>query len=49
MDTMDKINGRYGRGTVRISAQDDGQGWEMRQERKSPKYTTCWQELPLTS
>ena len=24
-----------------------GRDWEMRQERKSPNYTTCWDEVAV--
>lgn len=47
MSVVDKVNGRFGRGAVRISSQDAGEEWGMRQERKSPAYTTGWNELPL--
>jgi len=47
MSVVDRVNGRFGRGAVRISSQDAGEEWGMRQERKSPAYTTIWSELPL--
>jgi DNA polymerase V len=47
MQTLDKLNQRYGRGTVKVSTQGAYKDWQMRQERKSPNYTTCWQEMPL--
>jgi DNA polymerase V len=46
MGAMDRINQRYGRGTVALSAQCVSQDWKMKQESKSPNYTTCWQSLP---
>ena len=49
MGVMDQINSRFGKGTLRIS-QDAPQGkgeWSMRQERKSPQYTTNWNEIPI--
>lgn len=49
MPVLDRINQRFGRGVIRISSQDAGEKWEMRQERKSPAYTTSWDEVPLTS
>ena len=48
MTGLDRVNQRFGRGVVRISSQDAGEEWEMRQERKSPEYTDCWDEVPLT-
>jgi DNA polymerase V len=47
MNTLDKLNQRYGRGTVKVSTQGAHTGWQMRQERKSPNYTTNWDTLPL--
>ncbi len=46
MNTLDKLNQRYGRGTVKVSTQGAHQGWQMRQERKSANYTTDWGSLP---
>jgi DNA polymerase V len=46
MAVLDRVNQRFGRGIIRISSQDAGEEWGMRQERKSPAYTTCWVELP---
>ncbi len=47
MAVLDRVNQRFGRGVVRISSQDVREEWGMRQERKSPAYTTDWDELPL--
>lgn len=46
MQALDTLNQRYGRGTVKVSSQGAYQGWQMLQERKSPNYTTCWEEVP---
>ena len=46
MAVLDRVNQRFGRGIVRISSQDVGEEWGMRQERKSPAYTTSWSEMP---
>ena len=46
MNTLDKLNQRYGRGTVKVSTQGALKGWQMRQERKSPDYTTRWDATP---
>lgn len=46
MQALDTLNQRYGRGTVKVSTQGADQGWQMLQERKSPNYTTCWEEVP---
>ncbi len=49
MSVLDRVNQRFGRGVIRISSQDAGEDWSMRQERKSPAYTTSWQEIPLVN
>jgi DNA polymerase V len=48
MSTLDELNGRYGRGTLLMaSAGLDGKRrvWSMKQERRTPRYTTCWDEM----
>ena len=47
MQALDSLNQRYGRGTVKVSTQGVYDHWQMRQERKSPRYTTRWEELPI--
>jgi DNA polymerase V len=47
MLALDVLNQRYGRGTVKVSTQGAYQDWQMRQERKSPNYTTAWDEVPV--
>lgn len=46
MATMDRINHEYGQGTLRLAAESLQQGWAMRQEMRSPRWTTRWAELP---
>ena len=47
MATMDALNGRYGRGTLRVAAEGTGPAWRMKRERLSPGYTTDWKGLPV--
>lgn len=47
MATVDAINARLGRGTVRFGTEGFRHGWAMRQAHRSPAYTTRWSELPL--
>ncbi len=46
MLALDSLNQRYGRGTVKVSTQGAFKDWQMRQERRSPNYTTDWDEVP---
>jgi DNA polymerase V len=45
MLTMDSLNKRFGKGTVRLSQDGSKRKWTMRQDRKSPDYTTNWDEV----
>lgn len=48
MRVMDRVNAMHGRGTLTLAASGLGKKeWHMRQERRSPRYTTSWAELPL--
>lgn len=42
METLDGINQRYGRGTLRLAAEGVEKGWKMRRGNLSPRYTTDW-------
>jgi DNA polymerase V len=46
MKAIDSLNSRFGRGTVKVSSGGLSNEWGMRQERKSPSYTTSWAEVP---
>lgn len=46
MKTLDKINGTFGRDTIRFASAGFKQNWTMRQFLRSPRYTTRWDELP---
>lgn len=46
METLDAVNARLGRGTLRFGTEGFQHGWAMRQAHKSPAYTTRWDELP---
>ncbi|MBP3730215.1 MAG: Y-family DNA polymerase [Mailhella sp.] len=48
MLSLDAANLRYGRGTVKFGAEGLGKGvWALKQDHKSPSYTTCWDELAV--
>ena len=46
MDTMDRINAKWGAMTMRVAAEGTGQRWVMRQAHLSQRYTTDWKALP---
>lgn len=50
MVALDTLNGRYGKGTV-DSASTGGTRWGkdrgMKQERRTPQYTTRWEDVPV--
>ena len=45
MDVLDRINTRMGADTIHYAASGIRRGWQMRQNRRSPRYTTRWDEL----
>lgn len=50
MSAVDRINSRFGKGTVHVAStgqQKPDKIWEMRQERRTPRYTTEISEIPL--
>ena len=50
MSALDGLNQRYGKGTVLMaSAGADGNTrvWSMKQERRTPGYTTRWEDMPV--
>jgi DNA polymerase V len=50
MLAMDQLNDRYGRGTVLLGSAGlagDKRTWSMKQERRTPRYTTCWEDVPV--
>lgn len=46
MATLDVINQRWGRGTLRSAAEGTETPWQMKRQRLSPSYTTDWDGLP---
>jgi DNA polymerase V len=53
MDAMDVLNRRFGRDSVRIGSATlashgaEVRSWATRQERRSPRFTTRWDEMPV--
>ena len=47
MEILDRINDRWGRDTIHSAATGTDKPWKMKQEKKSPRFTTRWDELPI--
>jgi DNA polymerase V len=48
MAALDSLNRKYGRGAVRFAGEGGKNApWHMRHTRRSPRWTTAWEELPL--
>jgi DNA polymerase V len=45
MKAIDEINQKFGKDTVRFACVNRAGNWRMKQTRKSPCYTTNWNEL----
>ena len=46
MQSMDMINRRFGKGTISIASEQQTQGWQMKRNFLSPRYTTRWCDIP---
>jgi len=49
MAMVDFINQWWGQNTIFFGTQGIGRTWKMRQERRSPRYTTRWGEIVVVS
>lgn len=49
MAAMDAVNQQFGKGTLRTGASGTVRRWSMKAGNRSPRYTTCWNELPEVS
>ncbi|MDN5863661.1 MAG: Y-family DNA polymerase [Gammaproteobacteria bacterium] len=49
MQTLDAVNGKWGRGTLGLGSAGlrGPRHWSMKRELLSPRYTTSWRELPV--
>lgn len=46
MESLDLINNKMGKGSVGFAVAGLQPSWLMKCERRSPRYTTCWEEIP---
>ncbi len=52
MVAMDAINGRFGKGSVHSASTGKAgppREWDMKQERRTPQYTTRFEDIPVAS
>lgn len=50
MTALDTINARFGKGTAHVTStgqERPTREWGMREERRTPHYTTCIDDIPL--
>jgi DNA polymerase V len=50
MTALDTINQRFGKGTMKMASaglDGDRRVWSMKQERRTPAYTTNWADIPV--
>ena len=50
MFALDALNQRYGKGTVHCGSAGTARqvkSWGMKQERRTPQYTTRWEDVPI--
>ena len=51
MAALDAVNQRWGKHTMKLGSNrlnpQVPRGWVMKQERRTPRYTTLWEEMPL--
>ncbi|PHV09781.1 Y-family DNA polymerase [Chitinimonas sp. BJB300] len=47
MATLDHINAKMGKGTLKLASAGTAPVWTMRQDRCSPRYTTRWVDVPI--
>lgn len=49
MATIDQINRKMGKDAIKLASEGNRQPWKMKQENKSPSYTTSWEGVPIVS
>lgn len=49
MSTLDAINAKMGKSTLRLASQGFNAPWKMKQQNKSPNYTTNWNEIAIAT
>lgn len=47
MAAMDQINRKMGKEAIKLASEGFKSPWKMKQENKSPSYTTKWEDIPI--
>ena len=47
MEAIDRINGGMGKSTLKFAVAGMNQDWKTKFTRRSPRYTTSWDEIPV--
>ncbi|MBF0177041.1 MAG: Y-family DNA polymerase [Magnetococcales bacterium] len=47
MSTLDALRQRFGQDIIRVAGEGTHQRWATKSGNRSPRYTTCWSELPV--
>ena len=47
MEAIEEINSKYGASTIHLAAEGLTKKWAMKQRRKTPSYTTRWNDIPI--
>ena len=45
MRTVDRINAKMGRESIKLASEGFDRSWQMKQGNKSPNYTTSWEQI----
>jgi DNA polymerase V len=46
MQAVDRINTKHGRGKIYYAAEGLAKSWQPKQQIRSPRYVSDWDELP---
>lgn len=49
MSTVDRINAKMGRESIKLASEGFARPWKMKQGNKSPNYTTRWDQILIAS
>jgi len=47
VNALEEVAARYGQSGAFLAAQGVRRSWSMKRQSRTPRYTTCWDELPL--